>query len=265
MFLKSRAKRFLSGKPILFWCLGLPGLFFLLISVVHAENRYWVASSSSNWNNTNNWSTVSAGSGGSSVPGSSDDVYFDSARVGNCTIDATVNVNSLSISGYSGTITQQTGITVAITTNFTQSSGIFSGGDSSIDINGNFSLSGGTFTSTSGVLYLSGNWSHPSTGTFNNNNGTVTFDGSAYTSSDVNSTETFYNLTLNKSNTAYYVTIASGDTLKTTGALSLTRGYFYAYGSNTLEAQGDVTVTANYNTNSSVPLLFLAATRKPSI
>ena len=170
-------------------------------------------------------------------------------------MDTTVNVNSLSISGYSGTITQQTGITITVATNFSQSSGTFSGGDSSIDINGNFSLSGGTFTSTSGYLF-SGNWSHPSGGTFNHNSGTVTFDGSTYVSSDVNSTETFYNLTLNKGNVAYYVTMANGDTFKITGALSLTRGYFYAYGSNTLEVQGNVTVTSNYNTSSTVPLLF---------
>ena len=41
-------------------------------------NRYWVASTTSNWNNTSNWSTTSGGSGGASVPGSSDDVIFDS-------------------------------------------------------------------------------------------------------------------------------------------------------------------------------------------
>jgi uncharacterized protein (AIM24 family) len=253
---EKKRERFLLGRAILFWSLSLLSLLFFLISEVQAESRYWVASSASNWNNTSNWSATSGGSGGSSVPGSSDDVYFDSARIGNCSIDATVNMNSMSISGYTGTITQQTGITITITTSFSQSSGTFAGGDSAIDINGNFSLSGGTFTSTSGVLSVAGNWSHPSSGTFTNNSGTITFDGSSWTSSDVNTTETFYNLTLNKSNTAYYVTIAYGDTFKITGALSLTRGYFYGYGSNTFEAQGNVTVTANYNTSSSVPLLF---------
>ncbi|MEI9478576.1 MAG: hypothetical protein WCO26_18685, partial [Deltaproteobacteria bacterium] len=168
---KKKRERFLSARAILFWSFGLLGLLFFLIPAVQAESRYWVASSASNWNSTSNWSTISAGSGGSSVPGSSDDVYFDSARVGNCGIDVTVNVNSISISGYTGTITQQTGITITITTNFSQSSGTFAGGDSAIDINGNFSLSGGTFTSTTWVLSVAGNWTHPSAGTFSHNSG----------------------------------------------------------------------------------------------
>ncbi|MGA2958624.1 MAG: hypothetical protein ABSF48_23215, partial [Thermodesulfobacteriota bacterium] len=103
--LKNKRRRFLLGRTILFCCLGLSGLLFLLIPEVHADTRYWVASSASNWNNTSNWSTTSGGSGGSSVPGSSDDVHFDSSTVANCSIDATVNVNSFTISGYSGTIT----------------------------------------------------------------------------------------------------------------------------------------------------------------
>ena len=151
-----------SSRLILIWLCSLFSLLFILVSAVHADTRYWVASSASNWNNTSNWSTTSGGSGGSSVPGSSDDVYFDSSRVGNCSIDATVNVNSFTISGYSGTITQQTGITIAIATTFSQSSGTFTGGDSSISINGSFSLSGGTFTSTSGTLSVTGNWTHTS-------------------------------------------------------------------------------------------------------
>jgi hypothetical protein len=254
--LKDKREKFLSARSILFYSFSLLGLLFFLIPEVQAGIRYWVASSASNWNNTSNWSTSTGGSGGSSVPGSSDDVYFDSARVSNCGIDATVNVNSISISGYTGTITQQTGITITITTTFSQSSGTFAGGNSAIDINGDFSLSGGTFTSTSGVLSVLGNWTHPSAGTFNHNNGTVTFVG-GYTSCNVNVTETFYNLTLNKSNTLFYMTIAYGDTLKTTGTLSLTRGYFYAIGSNTLEAQGNVTVgTGYYDTSNQVPLLF---------
>ena len=91
IMLKSRRKRFLSGTPTLFWCLGLSSLLFLLVSGVHAENRYWVASSASNWNSTSNWSTTSGRSGGLSFSGSSDGVYFDSARVGNCSIDGTVS------------------------------------------------------------------------------------------------------------------------------------------------------------------------------
>ena len=49
----------------------------------------------------------------------------------------------------------------------------------------------------------------------------------------------------------------SNATLKTTGTLSLTQGYFYNYyGGNTLEAQGNVTVSSNYHASNNMPLLF---------
>ena len=42
-------------------------------------NRYWVGGSGA-WDNTNttNWSASSGGSGGASVPTSTDNVFFDS-------------------------------------------------------------------------------------------------------------------------------------------------------------------------------------------
>ena len=58
-------------------------------------SRYWVSAVSSNWNNTANWSTSSGGSGGASVPGASDDVFFDGSGLGDCVIDAAVNVQSI--------------------------------------------------------------------------------------------------------------------------------------------------------------------------
>ena len=71
----------------------------------------------------------------------------------------------------------------------------------------------------------------------------------------VPTTETFYNLTLNKDASGYYAYIYNY-TLKTTGALSLTKGYFNNSGSGTLEAQGNVTVGANYGSSNNTPLLF---------
>ena len=148
--------------------------------------------------------------------------------------------------------------------NFSTSTGTFTASSTTLDINGNFTLNSGTFNAPSGNMYVTGNWSHPSAGTFNNNGGTVTFDGSTYTTADINSIETFYNLTLNKSNTAYYMWISSNDTLKTTGALSLTRGYFYGSSGSSLEAQGNVTVGSYYNTSNNVPFSSRAVTPRRS-
>jgi hypothetical protein len=73
-------------------------LFLLFTNIITAEaaSRYWIATSTANWSNTANWSTSSGGSGGATVPGSSDYAYFNSSRNGNCTIDETVTFSSLS-------------------------------------------------------------------------------------------------------------------------------------------------------------------------
>lgn len=78
-------------------------LFF--ISNLNAANRYWIATSGSNWNNTNNWSTSSGGSGGASVPTTGDRVYFDLSGPGNCTLDIPVTVDGITMTAnYSGTL-----------------------------------------------------------------------------------------------------------------------------------------------------------------
>lgn len=70
-------------------------------------NRYWVAATEANWTDTANWSATSGGSGGASVPGSSDNVYFDGNGLGNC-----ITVNSHTIlalnmdSAYTGVLYQ---------------------------------------------------------------------------------------------------------------------------------------------------------------
>ena len=65
-------------------------------------DRYWVGSGG-NWTDTANWSTTSGGSGGSSVPTSSDNTYFD-ANSGDCVLnDQYHGVLDLDFTGYTGT------------------------------------------------------------------------------------------------------------------------------------------------------------------
>jgi len=67
-------------------------------------DRYWIASSAGNWNDTANWSTTSGGSGGASVPGSADTAYFDGSGTGDCTVNANVNVTGINlVKAYTGT------------------------------------------------------------------------------------------------------------------------------------------------------------------
>jgi hypothetical protein len=165
------AARQYSGKnylpSLIFFC------FLFLQSLPGLAARFWVSILPSNWNNTANWSNVSGGGGGSSVPGPADDVNFDNGGIGNCTIDATVSVKSITVSAlYLGNITQ--GANPITTVNAgTFSGGIFSGGSSNITIGGIFTLSGTTFTSTSAILELDNTTVNFTSGTFLHNNGTV--------------------------------------------------------------------------------------------
>ena len=85
----------------------LSSCLLLLISKTNAANRFWVATGPSNWNNTANWSIVSGGAGGSSVPGAADAAIFDNNGAGNCTIDIAVTITSVNVNAtYIGTISQ---------------------------------------------------------------------------------------------------------------------------------------------------------------
>lgn len=71
-----------------------------------AQNRFWVAASTSNWNNAANWSTTSGGVGGASIPGTggSEVPVFDANGLGDCNLDIAPIVPGMSINGYTGTI-----------------------------------------------------------------------------------------------------------------------------------------------------------------
>ena len=220
-----------------------------------AAKRYWVAAISDNWNNTANWSTTSGGPGGASVPGSSDYAYFNGNGNGSCSINVAVNIYGINISNYAGAIYQTSTNTITVGSgDWIQSGGTFSGGSAYIDINDEFELSGGLFVSTGGTLYLAGNWTHNSGGTFTHNGGTVEFNGDYNKTFNVNSTETFYNLTFNKSNAN--MGIASNDIAVITGTLSLSNGFVnYISTPAYLDARGNVSVSSGFD-GGSEPLRF---------
>jgi hypothetical protein len=90
-------------------------------------DRFWIGDgTSTDWSNTDNWSTTDGESGGASVPTSSDDVYFTSTAVGNCTLTTTSNCKTLSFTGgtgYTGTFSQNTRV-IAMYGNLTLFSGM---------------------------------------------------------------------------------------------------------------------------------------------
>jgi hypothetical protein len=69
-------------------------------------NRFWVGGTDS-WNATagSKWALTSGGAGGQAVPTSADDVFFDAASgTVTCTVSGTRTCNSLTFTGFTGTI-----------------------------------------------------------------------------------------------------------------------------------------------------------------
>jgi hypothetical protein len=151
--------RFLALRKV---CLFL---LFVSISYTSFSQRYWVAATASNWNNTANWSTTSGGAGGASVPGAGVAAIFNGGGTGNCTLDIAPTVGSISISGYTGTINLNgNNLTISGSTALTFSSGAISnsGGAASVVL------------STTGAATFNGTTISPNiTGTA----GSITFSG----------------------------------------------------------------------------------------
>ncbi len=147
-----------------------------------ATKRYWVASATGNWNATANWSATSGGAGGASAPATTaDTAYFNGAggKNGNCTINLTISIGRMFISGYTGTITQSSTFQVTCGTGgWEQTSGTFTGGSGSksISVSGTsfgFTLSGGTFSQGAGAMTV-GSGLRVQGGTFIGGTGTIT-------------------------------------------------------------------------------------------
>jgi len=68
-------------------------------------NRYWVTGGDGNWNSTTNWSTISGGSSGASVPGSSDAALLNaSSGSGTVTLDISPDIQTLTCTGFTGAL-----------------------------------------------------------------------------------------------------------------------------------------------------------------
>ncbi len=159
-----------------------------LAAVSFAADRYWVASSAANWNEPANWATNSGGTGGEGVaaaPGAANTAIFDGNGLGNCSLDAAVNVLGFRIeAGNTGTITQDDNTVTVGAGGYYQAAGVFAGGSADITVQGlpnRFELAGGTFTNTSATLSLTGGYVNNTTlflfsgGSFHHNNGTLRF------------------------------------------------------------------------------------------
>ena len=155
---------------------------------------------------------TSGGPGGEAVPTSADDVFFDAASTGPCTISATANCLSLNFTGFTGTLA----------------------GTSPVNVNGNLTVSAGMTWTYSGIVRLQGTCSLTSNGkTLNSpielsntnsnvtlqdaltSSGSITVDNGTFTTNNFNVTAT--SLSSSNSNTR---TINLGSSTVTVSATS---------------------------------------------
>lgn len=131
--------------------------------------RFWVGGTGT-WDNatTTHWSTSTGGSGGASVPGSSDDVTFDgSSGGGTVTMNYSPSVISITMGAFTGTLADG-GNNPTVQT--------FSGtgtGTRVVTWSGSW-----TFTGSSGTIF---DWTTNTNSTFNLSGSTLTFTGSSVT------------------------------------------------------------------------------------
>ena len=166
------------GRYGRFACMILYCAFLMVPKVGYSANRYWIGNLlNTNYNNSSNWSTTSGGSGGASVPGTSDTAIFNSASLFDCTLNVNVNVAAFRVSsGLLKTVTQTTN-TITATHDAVFYSGVFVAGSGDITV-GNLTVNGLAFTSTLGTLTISGNLS-VNTLTFAQAAGNVIMNGSS--------------------------------------------------------------------------------------
>jgi hypothetical protein len=220
----------------------------LLLLVISFSNfctagRYWIANTPSNWNNSANWSNVSGGAGGFSVPGVADDVNFDNLGTGNCTIDATVNIKSITVTAlYSGNIIQGAN-SIAVVNAAAFAGGTFTGGSANINITGMFTIAGAIFTATSGVLDIRNNMAFTG-GVFSHNNGTVRFNGIGSVAI-TGTSPVFFNLEFVGNGNTY--TLSSAGNITVMGSLNTSGTLFYNISTGTIDVNGDI------NSNNSAP------------
>src|SRR5579871_1641764 len=218
-------------------------VFFLLCvsNTTTAANRFWIAATSSNWNNSANWATTSGGAGGATVPGTLDAAVFDGNGLGNCTFNINVSVTSINVkAAYTGTIIQGTRSLTTSTTGIF-SGGTFTGGSANINIQGAFTLSGTAFTSTSGILELNANAAFTG-GTFAHNNGTVRFNATAAATQTISGTSpSLYIAEFVGLGRTYRIT-ATGN-MVVSNALNITGSSFTTINTGTIEVTGDINIT----------------------
>jgi len=117
-----------------------------------------------------------------------------------------------------------------------------------LDLNGNMLITSGTFVSPA-ILNVAGNWTNTvGDAGFTEGTGIVIFDGNQNT--DINNSETFYNLTENKTQTGdLALELATSSVLNVLNDFHIEDGCFEMNNSSTLDISNDLTINLNAGLN----------------
>ncbi len=209
-------------------------------------DRYWVGGTAA-WDGTagTKWSATSGGGGGASVPTSADDVFFDSASTGTCTISTgNTGAKSINCTGFTGTLAGFSAITVS--GSVTLVAGM------TVTYTGTLTLNGtGTLTSagkTLGPVTINGAGITVTLGdALNIGSNSLTITQGTFTTSASNYSVTALNLVSNNSNTR---TISlNGSTLTFSQTSGLNSVNFTTNTNLTFNAGTSTIISTNNNTS----------------
>ncbi|MBP6930206.1 hypothetical protein KBB60_01220, partial [Patescibacteria group bacterium] len=146
-----------------------------------ADTCYWVGDTSpAVWNDASHWADSSGGNGGTCdggvVPNSDDDVIFDGNGTNGVTVNADIDINSLTLtSGYTGTFDNATN-------------------NRAVDVSGNVIMDNTQTDMGDATWTVGGNFDNQHVTTFNKNASTVTMTGTG--KEILSNSRQFYNLTI---------------------------------------------------------------------
>lgn len=199
----------------------------------------------SNWSTAANWcgsvkADHSGCDGATNQPNTTDTAILDNtSKRSSANITSAINVAGIQLNtGYGGTLTQLPGQTISMGgVGFSQSSGIFMGGDSNITSFGPINIVAGSFKSTSANLTARSHFIISNTSTFDTNSALITLAGWGSTNNISTGNLELNNLSITgASGVTYNVTGA----LKVSGLLDVNTSAGYNYLNGIIEAKGDI-------------------------
>lgn len=214
----------------------------LQVLAANANNRYWVGTSSSDWNDKNNWASVSGGAGGAGIPGALDAVIFDNANTPyNCVLNNAATIGSITISA--GAFSLGASADLTLQDKFAILGGSFDAGTGKLRITSSqvSTIGGGVFNANQASIYLNANLTVTSLSAFKPGTSTVTMNSGTYNvtlNDNAGGCFKFYNLVINKGSdneTSRFEANVASDSFQIDNLITLTNGQIAGGGFMKLE------------------------------